>query len=163
MTLFKPKQSEDSAPSSELDFLLRERISNQWSGFLQALSSELLSQLSPQECRDFLRSVGTRLATSLAIPTQDTVPELQAAINEKLLPLRWGRVELIDTGSHLQVRHHYCPLPLALGVDGHVAGGVLEGMYEHWFRSAGAEQGLTTVQTGASADGSVLDFKFGQN
>lgn len=164
MTLFKPKQTEDiAAPSSDLDFLLRERISNQWTGFLHALSDELLSQLTPQECRDFLRSVGTRLAKAMPIPTQDTVPELETAINEKLGAQRWGRVELIDTGSHLQIRHHYCPLPLALGMDAQVAGGLLEGLYELWFRSVGAEEGLSIVQTGASVDGSVLEFKFGQN
>lgn len=164
MTLFKPKQTEDiAAPSSDLDFLLRERISSQWTGFLHALSDELLSQLTPQECRDFLHSVGARMAKALPVPTQETVPELQAAINVKLAAQRWGHVELIDTGSHLQIRHHFCPLPLALGMDANIAGGLLEGLYELWFRSVGAEEGLSIVQTGSNADGSVLEFKFGQN
>jgi hypothetical protein len=146
-----------------MDFLLRERISGQWLGFLQAMSEELQAQLEPKELRELLRGIGVRQAQALPMEAQDTVEALEAAMNVHLQRMRWGYVELSDTGDYLQVRHKLCPLPTALGLPADVAGGVLEGLYECWFRNAGAEDGLTAVQSPAGADAAALEFKFGQN
>jgi hypothetical protein len=163
MTLFKSKQNDSIGSSSELGYLLRERISPQWASFLQAFSAEMQSQLTLQEYRELLGSIGQRLAESLAVGQRETIEELEAAINQRLEGMQWGFAKLIDSGSSLNIEHHFSPLAHALNVDAETAGGLLEGVYEYWFRAAGAEADLSVKQLPGVATEAVLYFQFGRH
>lgn len=162
MTLFKSKQTEPDAATSGLDYLLRERVSAQWAGFLQALSGELMSQLSPEELHALLRSVGLRMAHAAPLAAaEDSVPGLEREINHALSAMRWGQVALSDDGAALRVALHFSPLPIALGVDPGVAAGAIEGLLQGWFQAAGADPALSMALVSASSDGSTMEFAFG--
>ncbi len=163
MTLFKSKQNDTADTSAGVDFLLRERISAQWSVFLLALSAEMQNQLAAEEYRELLRSIGLRMAELLPIGPRETVEELEAAINQRLKDMQWGYASLVDSGSLLHIHHHFSPLECALGVNAEVAGGLLEGVYEYWFRAAGADEGLSVKQVPGSLAPTVLEYQFGRN
>lgn len=163
MTLFKSKPNDSIGSSGELQYLLRERISTQWTAFLQAFSAEMQSQLTPEEYRQLLHSMGQRMAESLAIGQRDTVEELEAAINQRFESMQWGYAKLIDSGISLNIEHHFSPLSVALDLDNETAGGLLEGIYEHWFRTAGAEADLGIKQLPSTATESVLHYQFGRH
>ena len=162
MTLFKSKPNDSIGSSSELEYLLRERISTQWNAFLQAFSAEMQSQLTPQEYRQLLHSMGQRMAESLPIGQRDTIEELETAINERFKDMQWGYAKLIDSGTSLNIEHHFSPLSVALGLDTETAGGLLEGIYEHWFRALGAEAELGIKQLPDIASEFVLHYQFGR-
>ncbi len=163
MTLFKSKPNDSIRSSGELEYLLRERISTQWAAFLQALSAEMQSQLTQQEYRQLLHSIGQRMAESLPIGPRDTIEELESAINQRFAGMQWGHVKLIDSGASLNIEHHFSPLSVALGLDAETAGGLLEGVYEHWFRAAGAEADLGIKQISGMSTESVLQYQFGSH
>ena len=163
MTLFKPKQAMARDTSPDLAFLLTERISKQWAGFLRAFSDEMQAQLSTDEYRELLRNMGLRLAESLPIEAQDTVEALESAINGHLQHMQWGYARMTDSGSMLQIEHYFDPLSSALQVDAAVSGGLLEGVYECWFRSAGADDELRVLQVPHAASPTVLEFRFGRH
>jgi Cellulose synthase subunit D len=163
MAFFQSKQAEHAAPAANIDYLLSERVSSQWSAFLTAFSTEIQNQLSPQEYRELLRSMGSRFGALLDIGERETVEGMADGINGHLKSIRWGRVRLADNGDQLLIEHHYSPLPQALGVDAELAGGFLEGMYEHWFKSAGADEALSVKQLAGASTASVTVFQFGRH
>ncbi len=163
MALFPSKQTEQGDASSEVTFLLEERISGQWVNFLSAFSAEMQSQLSADEYRELLRGMGARLSTSVDIGTQDTVEALQASINAQLRKMRWGCCHLTDNGAQLVIEHHWSPLPVALNVDPVLASGFLEGMYEQWFHAAGAERTLTVKVKPDATNPARAVFQFGRH
>lgn len=163
MSLFKPKQATARDPAPDLEFLLTERISRQWAGFLRAFSEEMQSQLSTEEFRELLRNMGLRLGESLPIEAKDTIEALESAINSHLQQMQWGYARMTDSGSMLQIQHHFDPLSSALNIDATVSGGLLEGVYEYWFRSAGAEDDLRVLQIPNAASPMVQEFQFGRH
>ena len=163
MALFQSKQIASPESAADMTYLLGERVSVQWFGFLQAFSAEMNSQLSTEEYRELLRNMGQRFAALTAVGTKETVEELEVAINAQWSGLRWGYARLSDSGAQLSIQHHYSPLPEALGVDHAVAGGFLEGVYEHWFRAAGADDMLSVRQTVEDSTATVATFLFGRH
>lgn len=163
MALFQSKKTEQSDAPSAVEFLLDERISGQWVGFLSAFSAEMQSQLSEDEYRELLRSMGARFSTQIDVGVQDTVEALEASINAHLGKMRWGFCKLQDSGTQLVIEHHWSPLPKALGIDAALASGFLEGMYEQWFQTAGAEQTLTVKLQPEETNPTRAVFQFGRH
>lgn len=163
MTLFKSLRTDSVDTSAETDFLLRERISPQWYDFLQVLSEEMRSQLSGDEYRELLKNMGVRMAGRLGMGGKDTIEQLEDAINQQLGRIRWGYVKLQDSGNQLQIQHFLNPLLMGLDADRGISGGFLEGMYEEWFRSAGADGGLSVKQNLDASTDTVLEFHFGRH
>ena len=161
MALFQSKQMANPDPAAELEFLLHERVSVQWLGFLQAFSAEMQSQLTSEEYRDFLRSMGKRFGDLTPVGTHDTIEELESALNAQWAALRWGHVKLTESGTQLNIEHHFNPLTQALGGDVQVAGGFLEGAYEQWFRFAGADENLRVKQSPEASTAAVTVLQFG--
>jgi len=163
MALFQPKHTEQSDASSAVAFLLEERISGQWVHFLGAFSAEMQSQLSAEEYRELLRSMGARFGSTIDVGTQDTVEALQASINAQLRKIQWGYCNLADNGAQLVIEHHLSPLPKALDTDAVLASGFLEGMYEQWFHAAGAERTLTVKVLPEETGPARAVFQFGRH
>jgi len=163
MSFFKNQTAPAAAPDLQLDYLITERISVQWQGFLAVLSEELQEQLEPAEYRELLHRMGGRFANNHPIAGGDTVNSLENSLNALWKPLRWGYAELSDVGNHLEIRHHLCPLPDAMHTDNQIAGGFLEGVYEAWLHAAGAGRDLQVRQLPDSADPFLMVFQFGRN
>ncbi len=131
-----PPLSPDS--TDLLQHLALERISVQWAGFLGVLSDEFQSQLSSDEYRSLLGRLGARFAQVFELPACDSLPQMEAAMNQVWSSLQWGYATLSDSGRHVEVSHHACPLPAALQVDASLASGFLEGVYAAWLLAAGS-------------------------
>jgi hypothetical protein len=163
MAFFQSKQAKHSAVAADLDYLLTERVSSQWIAFLAAFSAEIQNQLTPQEYRELLRSMGQRYAAAMDIGARDTVDGMAAGINEQLRAVQWGHVKLADNGDLLLIEHHLSPLPKALEVDPDLAGGFLQGMYEHWFKTAGADDALSVKAVAGASTNTLTVFQFGHH
>lgn len=163
MAFFQSKQTEQASPTASVDYLLTERVSAQWLAFLTAFSTEIQNQLSAQEYRELLRSMGLRFGALLDIGERETVEGMSEGINAHLKAVRWGHVKLSDNGDQLLIEHHYSPLPQALGIDVDLAGGFLEGMYEHWFKAAGADAALSVKSVVGVSNATVTVFQFGRH
>lgn len=161
MALFQSKQTAIPNSAVELEFLLNDRISVQWLSFLRAFSAEMQSQLTSEEYRELLRGIGKRFGDLTPMGTLDTIEELESALNVHWSALHWGYVKLSDSGVQLSIEHHFSPLVQALGGDVRVAGGFLEGVYEQWFRSAGADENLQVNQSLEASTAAVTVLQFG--
>ena len=148
---------------AEVGYLMGERLSIQWRGFLRAFSAEINSQLTPVEFKELMRSMGTRMGESITIGEHDTVDALEAEINRHLKEIRWGYIRLSDAGNQLNIKHYLCPLASDLGLEPQVAAGFLEGMFEHWFHAAGAQPDLVVRQIVESSSLTALEFQLGRN
>lgn len=142
--------SENTLPSQDQTDLLRqlalERISPQWAGFLDVLSSELQAQLDTAEYRQLLVKLGRGFAVANPLGECAGLRALEEAMNRVWGTRRWGDVTLSDAVSQLQIVHRACPLPAALQIDPDLAGGYLEGVYGEWMRAAGAPAALQVRQ-----------------
>lgn len=147
----------------QLDYLQAERISVQWAGFMSALSAELQAQLTADEYRTLLFKMGTRFAQAHPIEGGDTVQILENNINAIWQGSRWGYAELVDAGQFLEISHHFCPLPVAAGIDNALSGGFLEGVYGVWMQAAGASPDLSVRQLPDEGQPSTMFFRFGRH
>lgn len=163
MALFQSKKTVPSDSAIAMEFLLGERIAAQWVDFLLSFSAEMQSQLPANEYRELLRNMGMRFGERIDVGTQDTVEALEVSINKQLSRLQWGYCKLADNGTLLTIEHHLSPLPQALGIDADVCGGFLEGMYEQWFRSAGAEDDLSVKQQPGESNATLAILRFGRH
>lgn len=150
-------------PPDEQGYLLRERVSVQWQAFLSALSDEMQSQLNPDEYRELLRSIGVRMGQQLPLGTTDTLEGLEQDINACLGDMRWGLARFSDSGATLVIDHVWSPLGAALHVDNGVAAGLLEGLYEAWFRAAGADASLTVRENRSVGSATHIQLLFGRH
>jgi hypothetical protein len=121
--------------------------SPQWGPFLGVLGLEISAGLDAVAARRLMRRLGEGMAEQLPLPGSSVLLDLEAAMNSIWSRLHWGRVELNDAGQALQIVHHGAPLVAALGADSQAwAPALLEGVYEHWFRAAGAASRLRVRQ-----------------
>ena len=142
-----PNETHASDPTMDLlRHLAFERIAPQWSGFLRVLGAALQSQLSDDEFRQFLKSLGTEFAKELPLPAVDNLSALEDSVNRIWFDRQWGNVVFSDLGGALRMDHQACPLPAALQVDSDLAGGFLEGAYGAWLAAAGAPKELKLMQ-----------------
>jgi Cellulose synthase subunit D len=163
MALFSNQRPVAPSATSELDYLLRERVSIQWAGFLQAFSAEMQTQLAPEEYRTLLKSMGKRLAAATELSPSETVQEFESVINAYLVSVRWGYVRLDDSGAMLTIHHYFDPLSTALGEQATVSSGFLEGLFEQWFHAAGAESALGVAHAPDHATAVVNVYLFGRH
>ncbi|WP_158529620.1 cellulose biosynthesis protein BcsD [Parvibium lacunae] len=127
--------------------------SKSWSPFLMALSTEFSQQLSELELRTLMRRVGVAMAEREALPPCDALPAVEQAINEVLEKMSWGVVSVQDLGHSLNIKHAACPLVNAMGQNSRPwVGGILEGLYQAWFKALGAQDALVVKQIGEYND-----------
>lgn len=131
-----------------LRYYVDQQCSRQWSGFLLSLAQELQSLADEGELRPLMRQVGRRMASQMPLPAADTLEDLQAAINQLWDRLGWGWVSLQERASLIVIEHCAAPLQSAFGSASLAwSPGLLEGIYEQWFRMAGAGEGATVCQS----------------
>ncbi|MCQ4161798.1 hypothetical protein NON00_17945 [Roseomonas sp. GC11] len=124
-----------------LTYLARRDVSAQWRGFLRALVETLDGSLDRAGRDGLLRAVGARLGAALPLAAAETLPVLEARMNEALAGMAWGYVSLsVDEADRsLRLTHLALPvLPVAGDDSGAWMGAVLEGLYGAWL---GAQQG----------------------
>lgn len=143
-------QEPESSATDLLQHLALERIAPQWAGFLGVLSDELQAQLTMPEYRALLVRLGVRFAQVFELPTCNSLPEIESAINKYWNQFQWGFVVFSDAGRQLQIAHHACPLPAAMQIDADLAGGFLEGAYATWLQAAGSPAELELKQLPAA-------------
>ncbi|CAN7656881.1 cellulose biosynthesis protein BcsD [Acidovorax sp. LjRoot194] len=141
-----------SAPSPEIaQHLAAQQCAVQWRGFLQALTDEFASSLSPEDLHALMLRVGTRFAAANPLAPSATLEELQRSMTAVWERIDWGWVQLSQETARLNIQHSLSPVSAAFGVN-HVqwSGGFLEGVYQSWLEQAGSGS-LRVVQV-APAD-----------
>lgn len=133
----------------------------QWQAFLEALATQLNARLDTDSTRLLMRRLGASMAQSSPLPALTLLADLETAMNGIWSTMAWGRVELLDQGSALQITHRGAPVESAFGADSRAwAPAILEGAYEQWLRTAGASNRLRVHQTDASQQGDELVYTF---
>lgn len=141
--------SEADAQARDLDYLNRRRVSPQWSPFLAALAGELTAVADHTAARRFLRATGERMARRFALPTVETLDELEAQLNAVLGGMDWGWTRLSAADDHILITHGACPN--ALDDDDRRAwpplmAEILAGAYGAWLAAQGSPGGVTTCR-----------------
>lgn len=118
------------------------QCSRQWRDFLAAMGAEFASALPVQDLATLMARIGLRFAAEHPLAACDTVAGLQQEMNRVWESLEWGWAELGQSGEGMEVTHRLSPLTSAFGeAQMPWACGFLQGVYQHWFTTAGA-QGL---------------------
>lgn len=91
-----------------------------------------------------LAAIGQAVAMQLPVQTHNSLSELEDAMNDCLIALNWGWVQLEERDTCVLIEHSGCPLGSLMNDEGgeHWPN-ILIGLYEYWFRSAGAPHDLT--------------------
>jgi hypothetical protein len=151
--------SENMIPT--LDYLLQRQISPQWRGMLTALAEEFETQIGQDELRQLMYRVGVRFATAHPLPPCGSTADLAHALNARWLEADWGYVELADEADYLRIVHSCAPLQ-AFGVNAlNWTPAFLEGVYQTWLSSLGAE-GLSVVQASAFDEYATVEYRLGR-
>ena len=145
-----------------LDYLLDRQVSPQWRGMLTALATEFEAQIGRDELRLLMHRVGSRFAAAHPLPACGSTAELANALNMYWHEMDWGYVKLADEAESLRIVHYCAPLP-AFG-DAALAWtpAFLEGVYQTWLSSLGA-QGLSVAQTSTYGDDTAIEFRLGRH
>lgn len=141
-----------SAPSPEIaQYLATQQCAVQWRGFLQALTDEFSSSLSPADLHALMFRVGTRFAAANPLAACATLDDLQGSMTAVWERIDWGWVQLTQESARLHIQHSLSPVSAAFGVK-HVewSGGFLQGVYQSWLEQAGS--GALRVEQVAPAD-----------
>jgi hypothetical protein len=142
-------------------YLAARRCSVQWRAFLAALAVELHVGAEREEVLEFLRAVGRRMAGRLPLTPKDTLPELEAAMNDIWSQVDWGWTRLRPIDEGIAIVHG--AYPTAFETDGIMwsagAAAVLEGVYAAWFEAQGSP--LTTLKR-MSDSAMPLEFLHGR-
>lgn len=129
---------------------------------LEALAEEFGEQIGQNELRQLMHRVGQRFATANPLAACNTTPELSDAVNGVWNAIDWGFAELTDAPDHLRIVHYCAPL-LAFGSNAIAwTPAFLEGTYQGWLTSIGAE-GLSVVQASEFSEDASLEFRLGRN
>jgi hypothetical protein len=148
--------------SHSLAYLARRGVAAQWRGFLRALIETLDANLDAASRDALLRAVGMRLAGLMPLPACDSLPELEARINEALAACDWGWVEIaLDPQDRSLVLTHSAAPSVAAGAEANGAwiAAVLEGLHGAWLGSQpGADSGLAPRRIAATAAGVTLRY-----
>lgn len=127
-----------------------------------SLGQELEALAAQGELRPFMRLVGKRMAAQMPLPKVDALKDLEAAMNRHWDRISWGWVSLEEEPASLVIRHSAAPLYSAFG-RGSLAWSpaLLEGIYEHWFAVAGADENLSVSQYQPTRyDDDAMTFQF---
>jgi hypothetical protein len=140
------------------DYLLDRQISVQWRGLLTSLAEEFEAQIGRAELRQLMHRVGERFADARPLPACHSTTELADALNTLWHEMDWGFVELADEPDHLSIVHYCAPLS-AFGERALAwTPAFLEGAYQHWLGTLGA-QGLALTQTGVVGENGAIAFQ----
>lgn len=134
-----------------------------WRHFLRAFAEEIERLAGADERNALLRSVGTRMARLLPLPSVATLDSLEIEMNDALAGLGWGRTELVlnEAERALTITHAGLPRLGSIGTPpGTWLAAVLEGLYETWItQQPGSDPTLTARLSGElAADCLTLRF-----
>ena len=120
-------------------YLFKQQCARQWRGFLQAMAVEFSAALPSDELRDLMQRIGVKFALQNPLPTCTTLMQLQESITSQWSHIDWGWTQLTQDTSCLTIQHHCAPLISAFGAENSSwIYGFLQGAYQQWFDSAGA-------------------------
>ncbi len=149
--------SNPALPNSETQaYLSQQQCSRQWRGFLRAISAEFASALPDDELRDLMHRIGMKFAVQNPLPACETLTLLQEEMTSFWKQIDWGWVTLTQDARCLNIDHCCAPLASAFGTDqGDWMHGFLQGVYQQWFDSAGAQRLRVSPAVNADTWGSV--------
>jgi hypothetical protein len=145
-----------------LDYLLDRQVSPQWRGMLTALATEFEAQIGRDELRLLMQRVGSRFAAAHPLPQCGSTAELANALNLYWHEMDWGYVKLSDEADSLRIVHYCAPLRAFGGAALAWTPAFLEGVYQTWLSSLGA-QGLSVAQTSAYGEDTAVEFRLGRH
>lgn len=150
----------DKQIAQVLNYYAGQTRTPEWLDFHLALGAEFSEQLGENELRVLMQRIGGRLARQLSLGACDSLSSLQNKINAIWAQRNWGVIELLDSGDSLYIRHLVSPLVNEFGaVSIAWIGGLLEGVYEEWFKALGAGNGLH-VRQAAAYNADIHSFEF---
>jgi hypothetical protein len=140
------------------DYLLDRQISPQWRGPLTALAAEFESQISTEELRQLMHKIGSRFAAATPLAPCESTADLADALNVRWNESQWGYVELDDESHYLRIVHYCAPLA-AFGKEAlKWTPAFLEGAYQAWLGTLGAE-GLSVEQATEMDERGAIEFR----
>lgn len=123
--------------------LLKQQKNRQWDFFLQSFARVFSNQLSSEDLRDLMRSIGEEAAKEITLDNAGTLSDLQTLINCFWEEKQWGCVHFEERDDYLLIQHFFSPLSITFNEEDLVwASGFLEGLYQHIFYRLGAASDL---------------------
>lgn len=145
---------------SIVEYLADKQVSEQWRGFLSALSKTLALTQGMPELRGLMHAVGTQFGADNPLPTCRTLDDLELAMTKVWVEFNWGWASLEEGSESLRIRHACAPLSVAFGdPDLAWSGAFLEGVYQVWLSQLGAGPSLRVRQVPGEDDGLTAIFE----
>lgn len=126
-------------------YLESQRRDSLWSAFLNPLVDEVVASLEKEQTPQLLVKAGMRAAQELPLPHCDAVEQLEHEANHYWTKLGWGLVTFTEQQDCLDIKHECLP---ANAPQHECFAHFLQGIYQQWFRSAGAGDGLQVKHSG---------------
>jgi hypothetical protein len=120
-------------------YLENQRRTRLWNAFLNPFLEEVVSSIAKEHVPHLLVKAGIRAAHNLPLSPCDTIEQLELEANRHWNELGWGLVTFTEQPEFLEIKHE-C-LPADAPQHEHFSN-FLQGLYQQWFRSAGAGEGL---------------------
>ena len=150
-------------PSTLEQYFRTQQVAPQWLPILRALARELAERADVAD----LRQLFTQVGASFAIDVEsrflgvETLADLEAGLNEFWQAMNWGWVSLQEVKTNVDIYHYAAPLAQAFGDEQlEWSVGLLEGFYQHVFKTLGAGDAMQVVAVGG--EGMDLQFRFGR-
>ena len=137
-----------------------QQLGVQWRHFLRALAEEVDSLAGVGDRDDMLRGVGRRMSRMMPLPPVQSLQALELEMNDALLGVGWGEVELrlSEPERVLHIVHNGFPRVGSLGTpSGQWLSALLEGLYDGWFaQQPGSKPALSTRRLDGSVGATVM-------
>lgn len=124
-------------------YLENQRRNRQWNAFLNPFLEEVVSSIEKEHVPLLMVNAGIRAAHQLPLPLCDTIEQLELEANRHWNELGWGLVTFNEQPEFLEIKHECLP---ADAPQHECFANFLQGLYQQWFRSAGAGDGLHVRQ-----------------
>ena len=136
-------------------YLESQRRDSSWNAVLNSLIDETFASFGEEQTRHLLLAAGMRAAQAHPLPECDSIPQLEQEVNQYWASFGWGVVTFTEHSDNLEITHEGLPAqtpPLGCFAD------FLQGMYQQWFRAAGAGEHLHVRQINEEHTG-VFSFR----
>jgi len=136
-------------------YLESQRRDSNWSALLNPFLYEVFATLGEEQARHLLVNAGIRAGQDLALPACESIAQLELEANLHWSRLGWGLVTFIEHSDYLEITHECIP---AQAPEYGSLADFLQGVYQQWFRAAGAGDLLKVHQTNEAHTG-VFSFR----
>jgi hypothetical protein len=134
--------------------------SRQWSGFLDAMATELSDFLGASDWDAFTHRSGVRFAMERPLPACETLEDMQSAMSRVWAEHQWGWVALHEHPRFLAISHYCAPLdPGASREHGVLVAGFLQGVYHHWFQTLGSGSTLRVRRAEDTVSAGLIEYR----